>query len=136
MAGVAGWLTAQGIKTAISLVRMPKERAIRMLYVSGGMPSAHSATVVALATTIAFVDGVESSAFGIAAVLALVVMYDAMMVRRSSGRQGDVLVHLLEHTKSAIKVPRFAKGHEPIEVLVGAILGAIVGLVVYLITQS
>lgn len=107
-----------------------------MLYVSGGMPSAHSATVVSLATVVGIIEGFDSAVFGIAITFALVVMYDAMMVRRSSGRQGEVIVELLAHTKSKMNVPRFAKGHEPIEVLAGAVLGLIVGLVVYLITQS
>lgn len=136
IAAVAGWVSAQGIKTVLALSQNTKERTVRLLYVSGGMPSAHSSTVVAIATVIGLIEGVDSAIFGIALTFALVVMYDAMMVRRSSGRQGEIIVKLMEHTKSTMKVPRFAKGHEPVEVLAGAVLGAIIGVVVYLITQS
>jgi uncharacterized protein len=55
------------------------------------MPSSHSATVSALATSVAMVEGFGSVAFGIAAILAIVVMYDAAGVRRWVGRQSIVL---------------------------------------------
>ncbi len=136
IAGIAGWIAAQGIKTVLALSQHPRERAVRLLYVSGGMPSAHSATVVALTTVIGLIEGINSAVFGVALTFSLVVMYDAMMVRRSSGRQGEIIVKILEDTKSTMQVPKFAKGHEPVEVLAGAVLGLVIGLVVYLITQS
>ena len=61
-------------------------------------------------------------------------MYDAMMVRRSSGKQGIILKKLISEINSPIKTPRFAKGHEPIEVLVGAVIGVAIGTVVYFAT--
>ena len=134
ISGAAGWVVAQGIKTLISLSRSSGDKTVRMLYVSGGMPSAHSATVVSLATTVAFIDGVDSAVFGVALTLALIVMYDAMMVRRSSGRQGEIISKMVKDAKSDINVPRFAKGHEPIEVFAGAILGLFIGVTVNFVT--
>ena len=98
------------------------------------MPSAHSATVTALVSVIGLKNGIDSGLFGLGFVFASVVMYDAMMVRRSSGKQGIILKKLISEINSPIKTPRFAKGHEPIEVLVGAVIGVAIGTVVYFAT--
>jgi len=94
------------------------------------MPSAHSATVVAVTTIIGVVDGVGSGLFGLAVVFSSVVLYDAMMVRRSSGEQGVAITALIKERKSSVRLPRVAKGHTPLEVVVGSIVGLVVGLVV------
>ena len=99
------------------------------------MPSAHSATVAALLTVIALKDGIHSGLFGVATLFAAIVMYDAVMVRRSSGEQGHAIQELIKEQKSSVKLPRAAKGHEPFEVLVGASLGVVIGLVVFLATK-
>jgi acid phosphatase family membrane protein YuiD len=99
------------------------------------MPSAHSATVVALLVTIGFTDGLNSSVFALAALVSAIVMYDAMMVRRSSGEQGLALRELLKGLKSKVVPPRVAKGHTPLEVTAGAVLGLVVGLVVFAVSQ-
>jgi hypothetical protein len=92
------------------------------------MPSSHSAITVALATLIGFTEGTDTAVFALAALFAAVVMYDAVMVRRSSGEQGTAIMSLIEELKSKINLPRAAKGHEPLEVAVGAILGFAIGL--------
>ena len=101
---------------------------------SGGMPSSHSASVCAMATIIGLREGVGSAIFGFAVLFALIVMYDALKVRRSSGEQGAALVQLIKEQKSKIGLPRVAKGHTPLEVALGGLLGVAVGLAVYLYT--
>ncbi len=134
IAALAGWIVSQGAKYVIKVVRTGSLGDFRQFYISGGMPSAHSATVVALATVIGLRDGFESGLFGLAALFAGVVMYDAVMVRRSSGAQGLALRKLLKETKSRVQAPKVAKGHEPLEVLAGATIGVAIGYVVFLIT--
>jgi acid phosphatase family membrane protein YuiD len=107
----------------------------RQLYKSGSMPSVHSATSMALLTVVAFRDGIDSALFGIAALFTVIVMYDAVMVRRSTGEQGAAIEALIKEQKSKVRPPRAAKGHEPIEVAVGMLLGLIVGLFVFLATK-
>lgn len=102
---------------------------------SGGMPSAHSATVVALATIIGLKEGIESPVFAVALLFAAVVMYDAIMVRYSVGEQGEVLLSLLRELKSKIKKPKVAKGHLLSEVVAGTVIGVAVAAVVFLITK-
>jgi len=122
------WAVAQLIKVSVVLI---KERRLDLRYMvsSGGMPSAHSATVCALATSVALVEGFESVAFGITAILAIVVMYDAAGVRRSVSRQSVVLNRLVKEIM--VKTPRYQVehdlreliGHTPFQVIIGAILG-------------
>ena len=134
IAALAGWVIAQSLKYVVASYRNGRLTSLRQLYLSGSMPSAHSATVVAMLVVIALTDGVESGLFGLAAMFAAVVMYDAIMVRRSSGEQGESLTELIKLSKSKVRLPRVAKGHTPYEVLVGALLGAVVGLSVYYIS--
>ncbi|XP_030459625.1 uncharacterized protein LOC115680014 isoform X3 [Syzygium oleosum] len=99
---------------------------------SGGMPSSHSATVTALAVAIGLQEGTGGSAFAIAVVLALVVMYDASGVRRHAGRQAELLNQIVcefppEHPLSSVRPLRELLGHTPLQVVAGAILGCVVG---------
>lgn len=132
---VVGWIVAQGAKFVITSVKNQGLIDFRQLYTSGNMPSSHSATSLALVTVIALKDGIESAVFGIAVLFAAIVMYDAVMVRRSTGEQGAAIQELIKEQKSDVKLPRSAKGHEPLEVAVGALLGLGVGLIVFFVTK-
>ncbi|KAK9056775.1 hypothetical protein SSX86_024138 [Deinandra increscens subsp. villosa] len=101
---------------------------------SGGMPSSHSSTVVALAVSIGLHDGVESSSFAIAVVMAFVVMYDASGVRLHAGRQAELLNQIVcefppEHPLSTSRPLRDSLGHTPFQVIAGAMLGLIVAVI-------
>ena len=133
---ILAWAMAQGGKFLVASVRQWGTLDVRQLYQSGNMPSAHTATVIALMTVVGLIDGIESNVFAIATLLATIVMYDAVMVRRSSGEQGAAIHALIRERKSAIGLPRTAKGHEPLEVAVGAIIGLAVGVFVFFITHS
>ncbi|KAK9285217.1 hypothetical protein L1049_024405 [Liquidambar formosana] len=105
---------------------------------SGGMPSSHSATVIALAASIALQEGTGGPAFAIAVVLACVVMYDATGVRLHAGRQAELLNQIVcelppEHPLSSIRPLRDSLGHTPLQVAAGAVLGCIVA---YLMRNS
>lgn len=126
------WLAAQGGKFLIAVIANG-EPNYRQLYASGNMPSSHTSTAVALMTVIGLLDGVDSALFGLAVLLAAIVMYDAVMVRRSSGEQGAAIRALITEQKSGVRQPRAAKGHEPLEVAVGALVGLAVGLFVFFI---
>ena len=132
---VAGWVVAQGSKYVVVAFKTKNLRDIRQLYLSGNMPSAHTATAFALLTVVGYKDGVESGLFGLAALFTAIVMYDAVMVRRSSGEQGIALQQLMKEVKSLAVMPRAAKGHTPLEVFVGALVGCLVGIVVFFATN-
>lgn len=129
---MAAWMSAQGVKYVILSVRHRSFNHVRQLYMSGKMPSAHSATVAAVAILIGLKEGFGSALFGLALLIAAIVMYDAMMVRRSSGEQGTAIQELIREQHSKVPLPRAAKGHTPAEVAAGAILGTGIGYVVFL----
>jgi len=137
------WAIAQGAKHLFvrynkrrKIIDQPKASSVLLpLAPSGGMPSAHSATVVALASIIAMQSGINSPLFAVALLFAAVVMYDAMMVRYSSGEQGEAILSILGKLKSNIQHPKVAKGHLPAEVAAGALIGIVTAAVVFLITK-
>ncbi len=58
---VCSWLIAQVVKTLIDVI-INKELNLERLVGAGGMPSCHSATVCALATSSALVSGLSPDA--------------------------------------------------------------------------
>ena len=67
--------------------------------------------------------------------MAIIVMYDAMMVRYSSGMQGETLNKLISEQSSKLKKLRVAHGHTPVEVAAGAAIGVVVAVVVFFATK-
>ncbi|MBO5082648.1 MAG: divergent PAP2 family protein [Lachnospiraceae bacterium] len=138
MSAGLSWGLAQIIKTIIHLILTKKFVAERLIG-SGGMPSCHSATVCALTTSVIINEGVHSPFFAIAAILSIIVMYDAMGVRRETGIQARVLNELTEviekmgsDLSNDEKLKEFV-GHTPIQVFVGAVLGIIIALIYCLV---
>ena len=135
ISAVLGWLVAQVLKTLIHLIITKQFVAERMVG-SGGMPSSHAATVCGLATAAGIKYGGGSFEFAIAVMLAIIVMYDAMGVRRETGKQGQVLNEMLEvFTNMGKQISPEAKlkefvGHTPLQVLMGAILGIIIAVII------
>ena len=91
----AAWLAAQLIKCIICLV-VNRSLPLNIIFGSGGMPSSHSATVCSLTAAVGFDCGVRSPLFGVCCILAFIVMYDAMGVRRETGDQGKALNDLFQ----------------------------------------
>ena len=134
VSAVLGWLVAQVLKTIIHMIVNKQFVAERMVG-GGGMPSSHSATVCALATAVGMKCGGGSVEFAISVMLAIIVMYDAMGVRRETGIQGRILNEMLEiFTNMGKEISAEAKlkelvGHTPLQVLMGAILGIGIALI-------
>ncbi len=132
---IAAWLLAHVVKYTIAASKGTQTDLTHQLFISGGMPSSHAATSVAVWAVIALKDGISSGLFGLATFVVLVVCYDAVKVRRSSGEQGEAITQLIKESKSKVRIPRAARGHTPVEVIAGSIFGAIVGLIVFLATK-
>lgn len=132
---ILGWIAAQGLKYVFAVIKTRKIGNFRQFYTSGNMPSSHTACVVGLATVVGLADGFDTALFGLAFLFAMIVMYDAVMVRRSSGEQGLAIQELIKLGKAKIILPRAAKGHTPLEVFAGALLGMVIGIVVFVATK-
>ncbi|HSQ59081.1 MAG TPA: divergent PAP2 family protein [Acidobacteriota bacterium] len=121
-------------KVLTFLVR-EKKINIRRFVETGGMPSSHAASVMALSTCVGLREGFGSVFFAISLYFSLIVMYDAAGLRRAAGRQASLLNRILvEH----IQLPgpphqqlRELLGHTPFEVLVGAVIGVLFSMAVY-----
>ena len=133
---IAAWLISQILKIIINAL-VHTEFRIERLWGDGGMPSGHSATVCSLAVMCGFTYGFGSGIFVIAAILATIVMNDAVGVRREAGKQAVTLKQLAELVNGAIADPdeqvRTEKlkelvGHTPLQMVFGALLGIFVAL--------
>ncbi len=132
--GLLAWFLAQLIKVILDLALLGKMEWQRF-FSSGGMPSSHSALVVAATTAIGMRDGFGGTVFALAVILSAVVMYDACNVRRSAGDTARLVNKLLEHMEKLTAEDladnlREVMGHTPLQVLMGALLGMGVGLLV------
>ena len=126
------WFLAQLAKVILELVLL-RRFDVKRFVSSGGMPSSHSAMVMAATAAIGKLYGTSGAAFALAVVLSAVVMYDACNVRRSAGDTARLVNQLLEHVEK-LTAEDFADdlkiimGHTPFQVAVGAALGLVIGL--------
>lgn len=130
---------AQIVKVPLRLITKKEWRPTLVLS-TGGMPSSHSAFVAALATAVAFVDGIDSTAFAISFCLAAVVIYDAMGIRRHAGQHAKMLNQLLDDLRKAGNLSVFQDeayqkrfkellGHEPLETFFGTLFGIFIAII-------
>ena len=142
ISSVIGWTVAQVLKTIIDCALNKSFNAERLTG-SGGMPSSHSATVCALTTSAALCYGLGSFEFAVSFVVAMVVMYDAVGVRRETGKQAKLLNWMMTENPFKLKLNELNAeivqetlkeyvGHTPLQVVAGAILGIIIALLVNL----
>lgn len=133
VSAVAAWTVAQFLKTLIDMA-LNKNFNPERLVGSGGMPSSHSSTVCALTTAASYRYGVGSFEFAVCFVLSMIVMYDAMGVRRETGKQAKLLNSILLENPLKLKGELIQEtlkeyvGHTPLQVAAGALLGILLSL--------
>jgi acid phosphatase family membrane protein YuiD len=131
LAPVTSWFFAQLIKTLIFLAKPRKKRAREILesltWRTGGMPSSHSALVTSMAATVGVKEGIDSTMFIMSLWLVMIVIRDALGVRRASGVQARGLNllgrNVAEKTGIEYHPVKEVHGHTPLEVAVGGFLG-------------
>ena len=132
-AALIGWFLAQGLKIPI-YHHLEHEWDFSRFHGSGGMPSSHSAMVVAAAVMCGGTSGFGSPLFALSVVLACNVMYDAAGVRRETGTQATVINQILKDVlingkQISDEELKELVGHTPLEVAAGALVGLVVGFV-------
>lgn len=91
VSGLFAWTIAQSMKVFLNFC-VERKWDFRIMCSSGGMPSSHSAMCTALTTSVAICHGVADSLFPVCLGFSLIVMYDAIGVRRHAGMQAEVIV--------------------------------------------
>lgn len=128
------WIVAQTVKVIIGVIQ-EKRFNFKWFIGTGGMPSSHAAGATALATTSGLYLGFDSVAFALAAVFALVTMFDAQGVRRATGQQAQILNKILDdiYWRGKVESEQLKEliGHTPTQVFVGLLLGLIVSVFLY-----
>ena len=126
----SAWFLAQFLKVFTGVFKLKKFSVVEMLFGTGGMPSSHSASVTALAVACGIKDGFNSSSFAISLVLALIVMRDAMGMRRQVGEHARVLNKLFKDLSESLNDPNLTNkaleelaGHTPLQVMMGILIG-------------
>ena len=129
IAVVLAGVFSQGLKIVLLVALKRQQFTWKDLVVTGGMPSSHTAVVVALVVSLYLTEGL-SNLFIICVVLAAIVIRDALGVRRTAGEEGKLLNKLLRHIHYNTKPIHYSLGHTPLEVVVGVVIGVLSGLVV------
>lgn len=130
------WFLAQVMKSIIEITKNKPRSALKILryifWTTGGMPSSHSAVVTALVTSIGFTKGIGDPLFIVVFFYALLVIRDALGVRRAAGLQAHALNKIISALKKEkklfIKPVKEINGHSLSEVGVGAVLGFFIAL--------
>ena len=133
ISAMAAWLLAQFLKIFTGFFKEQRFSLKALFFGTGGMPSSHTATVASLCTACAIGQGFDSAVFAISVVLAIIVMIDAMGVRRETGKQSRALNIIIEELFKSDENTfdtRFKEliGHTPLQVVFGFITGVITAI--------
>jgi acid phosphatase family membrane protein YuiD len=136
LSAVFSLLIAQFLKSVVNILRSKaksfKEVLATFFWKTGGMPSSHSALAISIATAIALREGLNTSIFILALFFALVVIRDAIGVRRAAGLQAKALNQLGKDLGARLGISyrpvKEVHGHNPPEVIVGSLLGFFIAL--------
>lgn len=129
MAALTAWAIAQAIKVPLDFLQFRRWNWA-LLFRAGGMPSSHSALVTACAHSIGLFFGFQSPLFALAAVIAMIVIYDATGIRRQAGKHAEIINAMIRDLASGHPLQerqlREVLGHTPVEALGGTLFGLLI----------
>jgi len=128
---LAAGLAAQVIKFVLFSFKHGMDWRFLLEY--GHMPSSHTAMMSGLIYAIGYYYGVKTPEFATAFIVTLLVVSDALRLRRYIGSYGKTLNNLMyklkiEDDAASLKLKERV-GHKPSEILAGAVLGILTALV-------
>jgi acid phosphatase family membrane protein YuiD len=136
LAFVMGWLFAQALKVVFEWVRTGDlKKGLKYSLKSGGMPSGHTASFVAM-TTYFLLSGGVNEIFALSFATMGIIVYDAVNVRKSVGEISEHINDRVGKGEISGGKLRVVRGHTILEVIFGAILGISIGAIVYFLTSN
>lgn len=134
--GIFAAFSAQALKVLFYFFTNKKFN-FKILTTTGGMPSSHTAGVIALTVSAGIVAGFDSVVFAVSGGFAVVVMQDAAGLRRAAGKTAATLNRLvkemIEHKSETTPYIALKEllGHTPLEVFCGAIYGIFIAYFIH-----
>jgi acid phosphatase family membrane protein YuiD len=136
VAALIAWGIAQMLKVPIEYIETRRWNWA-LLVQAGGMPSSHSALIVAIAHGIGLSVGFNSALFALAFGMAMIVIYDATGIRRQAGKHAELINAMINDLAAGNPLKqeqlREVLGHTPMEALGGILLGLIVAQVTWML---
>ncbi len=133
LSAVIAGSVAQILKVILTLIT-EKQIVWDRFIETGGMPSAHSASVTALSVSLGMKYGWDSPLVAISFIFAYIVMYDATGVRQAAGKHAQLINELIDelgHLFDEGFQPKTLKtllGHTLPQVFLGALLGVLIAV--------
>jgi uncharacterized protein len=133
---LAAWALAQVIKLPLEYVRIRRWNW-QIVFSVGGMPSSHSALVIAAGWSIGLREGFDSTLFALGVVLSMVVLYDAAGIRRQAGRHAEIINVIISELAAGHPLKeaqlREVLGHTPLQVFAGTVQGIVIAELFWLL---
>ena len=96
----------------------------------GGLPSTHAALVTNITMLIGLESGVNSPTFGLALTMMIIVIIDALGLRRQIGKHAEIINQMSVHLTYKIVLSEKI-GHKLHEIFAGIVVGIITGYLSY-----
>jgi acid phosphatase family membrane protein YuiD len=109
-----------------------EKNLLKILTITGGMPSTHSAILISFTLIIYFLEGITTT-FALAVLMSLIIVRDAVGVRYAVGQNAIILKKMNSKNKPLADKVVLTKGHTIKEVSVGGLIGVIVSIITYLL---
>ncbi len=129
---VLAGLGAQLIKILIYTFKHEQKFHLKDIFVTGGMPSSHSALMVGLTTITLLTEG-STPLFFLTIALTAIILRDAMGVRRTAGEEGRTINLLIKKLHPNVQPVHYSLGHTPMQVLVGSAIGLLSAVIIFLL---
>lgn len=136
IAVMVAWLLAQILKIPTEYLRS-RRWLWAMFFAAGGMPSSHTALMVAGTLAVGLYHGFDNPVFALAVAITMIIAHDAAGVRRQAGIHAERINLLFEellhgHMWNEDELKEVI-GHTPLEVIGGIILGLLVAIVQWMV---
>jgi len=136
IAALVAWGIAQALKVPIEYLQT-RRMNWALLIQAGGMPSSHSALIVAITHGIGLTVGFNTPLFALAFAISMIVIYDATGIRRQAGKHAELINAMINDLAAGNPLKqeqlREVLGHTPLEALGGIALGLIVAQVIWMV---